>query len=151
MAQNNQEPGHRDEAAGDKADELAQNLKQENLATISMLLSSLQDGEVSFFLTFFGKMTGLRNTLIKRIVFEPGGDGLAIACKAVDVSKEDFLIIFDLSRKARPEEEKKHEREVRHVQTLYEKMTTQAANSVLRMWQRDSNYLAAIRELELNA
>lgn len=134
-----------------KVDELAQDLEKENLATTDMLLSSLKDGEVSLFLTLFAKMTGLRNTLVKRIVFEPGGDGLAIACKAVEIKSEDFLIIFDLSRKARPGEEKKHEREVRHVTNLYEKMTPQAAKKVLRMWQRDSNYLAAIRELELNA
>jgi len=139
------------EETGGKANALAQNLKDENLATPAMLVSALQDGEVTLFLTIFGKVTGLRDTLVKRIVFEPGGDGLAIACKAVDIDKNDFLMIFDLSRKARKEESKKHEREVRHVTTLYDKMTSQAAEKVLRMWQRDSNYLAAIRELELNA
>ncbi len=138
-------------AGSGKVSELVQNLDEQNLATPKMLLSALQDGEVTLFLSLFGKLTGLRDTLVRRIVFEPGGDGLAIACKAVDVINSDFILIFDLSRKARPEDKKKHEREVRHVETLYKKMTVQAAKKVLRMWQRDSDYLAAIRELELNA
>jgi uncharacterized protein (DUF2336 family) len=136
---------------GDKTAELVQSLEQENLATPDMLLAALRAGEVTLFLSLFAKLTGLRETLVKRIIFEPGGDGLAIACKAAKMPKKDFLLIFSLSRKARPEDKKKHEREARHIETLYDKMTEQAAMKVLRMWQRDSDYLAAIRELELNA
>ena len=106
MAQSGTDEAKKSNGAHAKADELAKDLTKENLATTDLLLSSLRDGEVSLFLTLFAKITGLRDTLVKRIVFEPGGDGLAIACKAVGINNENFLIIFDLSRKARPGEKK---------------------------------------------
>ena len=104
-------------------------------------------GLISLFLAMFQRITKLPHRLALRIVFEPRGEGLAIACKAVRISPDDFQTMFVLSRKARPLTRKMLKRDVRKVCELYEMMSAESAVRVLRKWQRGSEYLAALREL----
>jgi uncharacterized protein (DUF2336 family) len=133
------------------SEEFATKLAEDDAVTPELLVTVLREGEVSLFVTLFHRFTGLRERLVHRILFEPGGEGLAIACKAVGIGKAYFSEIFALSRKARRGNEKTTLREIRHVLTLYDNMTQDAANQVLRLWQRRVGYLAAIRELELSS
>ncbi|MCG8510535.1 MAG: DUF2336 domain-containing protein, partial [Rhodospirillales bacterium] len=83
--------------------------------------------------------------------FEPGGEGLSIACKALGLEKVVFSSIFTLSRKARPSLRKTLRRDLRRSLGLYDQMTEKAAKKVLRLWQRNTDYLSAIRELEISS
>ncbi len=65
-----------------KSDELAKGVEIEGLGLAKMMIRALRDGEIFLFEAMFRRLTGLRNTLVKRIMFEPGGEGLASACKA---------------------------------------------------------------------
>ena len=130
---------------------LADVLDQEGMITPELLLRSLQEGEVTLFMTLFGRRTGLRQTLVMRIIFEPGGEGLAIACKAIGLGKAFFASIFALSRKSRPSGPKSGRREIRRLIRLYDQITPESAQRVLRRWQRNADYLSAIRELDIAA
>lgn len=135
-----------------KSEALAAELKAEHDISSDMLLKTLADGQVSLFVALFEKISGLRKVLVRRILFEPGGEGLAIACKATGMNRSHFLSIFKLSRKARPVGSGRPNvlaRETRQVMNLYDRMTEEAAKTVTRRWQRDVDYLSAIRELEL--
>lgn len=135
-----------------KSEALAAELKAEHDISSDMLLKTLADGQVSLFVALFEKISGLRKVLVRRILFEPGGEGLAIACKASGMNRSHFLSIFKLSRKAWPVRSGKPNvlaRETRQVMNLYDRMTEEAAKTVTRRWQRDVDYLSAIRELEL--
>lgn len=135
-----------------KSEALAAELKAEDDISSDMLLKTLADGQVSLFVALFEKISGLRKVLVRRILFEPGGEGLAIACKATGMNRSHFLSIFKLSRKARPVGSGRPNvlaRETRQVMNLYDRMTEEAAKTVTRRWQRDVDYLSAIRELEL--
>ncbi len=134
-----------------KSRRLADDLEDEGLATHEMLLGALREGEVSLFVAMFCRLTDLRETLVMRMLFEPGGEGLAIACKAIGMGKAVFASIFTLSRKARPKAMQGFKREIRAILHLYDQMTEEAAQKVLHKWQRTSVYLAAIRELELGS
>ena len=131
------------------AAELSEQLESEGLLEPSMLLTSLRDGEVPLFVSMFCRMTKLRETLAMRILFEPGGEGLAIACKAIGITRVTFAEIFALTRKARAEGRAMKKSDLDRVLSLYSDMTQDAAGSVLRQWQRNTDYLAAIRQLEL--
>ena len=85
-----------------KSQELAENLKKADAITPPLLIQTLRQGEVALFEDLLSQLTGLRTRLIRRFVFEPGGEGLAIACKAAGIDKPDFASIFLLSRSARP-------------------------------------------------
>ena len=101
-------------------------------------------------MTMFQRLTGLREQLVKRLLFEPGGEGLAIACKSAGLGKAIFSSIFTLTRKARPSIERSLSREILHVLNLYDCMPEESAQHVVRRWQRNVSYLAAIRELEID-
>ncbi|NQV54984.1 MAG: DUF2336 domain-containing protein [Rhodospirillales bacterium] len=137
--------------SGIKSDQLAESLIEEGVANIELLVGALKDGEVSLFMSMIKKMTGLREQLVKRLVFEPGGEGLAIACKSLDMDKADFSIIFALSRRANPNASKDFSKEIRSALQFYGLLSAEAANKVMHQWQRDAGYLAALRDLDIGA
>ena len=132
----------------DKIEELVSALEAEGKLVPQLMVYAMEDGMVSLFIAIFRRLTGLPGPLALRIVFEPQGEGLAIACKAIGVGSECFQSLFNLSRKARPMPRKVLKKEGRKVLELYEKTSREAAEKVLRKWQCGSEYLAAIRQME---
>jgi len=132
------------------ADQLVEELEKEGEVNAELIVEVLRAGEVNLFVAMFKKLTDLREQLLRRIVFEPGGEGLAIACKAVNIEKSYFSTIFALSRRANPASVKDFSKEIRDILIFYDNLEVGAAQKVLHRWQRDSNYLAAIRELEIS-
>lgn len=134
-----------------KTRELVAAMREDGAVTPQMLVAALTDGEVALFLSLFSELCGIDDTLVSRIVFEEGGEGLAIACKSTDMTEMQFSLIFRLSRKARPASKaagKGHD--IHALLDLYRAMSQEAALKVVHRWQRGSDYLAAIRELERN-
>ncbi len=80
-------------------------------------------------------------------MFEPGGEGLAIACRAVEVSKADFASIFLLSRSARPGDKVVDPSELTRVLDLYDRIKLDTAHQVVEHWRLDHDYLFALKQL----
>ncbi|MCW9039854.1 MAG: DUF2336 domain-containing protein [Rhodospirillales bacterium] len=137
-----------EQGSADKAKELAEELKREGTITPDLLVELLEDGEVHLFTTMFVTLSGIREPLVKRIMTEVGGEGLAIACKGLGFTKVQFATIFGLTRKAHPKEEAKVSQEIRKALKFYEEVTLQAAQKVLMQWRRNSDYLSAIWEVQ---
>ncbi len=116
--------------------------------TPQLLLQTLRKGEVKLFETMFAQLTGLRAKLIRRFVFEPGGEGLAIACKAVGMAKPDFGSIFLLSRSARPGDKSVDPDEVNKAMNFYDRINFDTAMKVVARWKLDPDYLYAIKQVE---
>lgn len=127
---------------------LAERLAEDGKVTPRMLVQVLRQGEVPLFEAMFSRMSGLRPRLLRRMLFEPGGEALAILCKAVGIDKADFASIFMLSRKARNTERVTHPQDLKHILDLFDRIQTDAADRMLKKWQRDSNFLNAIRVIE---
>lgn len=132
-----------------KTDALAEEVDKEGLGLTKTMIRALKDGEVFLFEAMFRRLTGLHTTLIKRILFEPGGEGLAVACKAAEMSSGDFSTIFSLSRMARPVVDAIDHGGTQRVLEFYDKLTPTAARQVVSRWRRDVDYQKAIREVEL--
>ena len=137
-----------DHANGLKANELAANLEREGLVTPEMLITALSQGEVSLFLALFSRLTGIREYLAKRILFEPGGEGMAICCKAVGLTKDEFAQIFRYSQLVRARRSDRIDEALADVIWIYEDMSREAAAGVLKTWRRNTGYLAAIRQIQ---
>lgn len=131
-----------------KVEELAEALKEEGLVTADMLIMALREGEVSLFVALFAKVTKLREYLIQRLVFEPGGEGLAIACRAIGMSKEEFIELYGYCHLAKAGTDEELKKKLPAVDSFYEQTPRKAAVEVLKMWHRGSDYLSALRELE---
>lgn len=131
-----------------RASRLARKLADTNAITPALLLQTLRKGEVRMFEGMFAQVSGLRTNLVRRLIYEPGGEGLAIACKAIDMSKPDFGSLFLLSRAARPGDKTVDPTEVARVMKFYDRIRADTAKKVLDRWKLDPDYLFAIQQVE---
>ncbi len=131
-----------------KASELVDILKDEGMVNTDMLLTALREGEVSLFVALFAKVSRLREHLIQRLIFEPGGEGLAIACRAIGMSEEEFLKLYEYSHLAKAGNQSDIESQLPALKSFYQHTPRKAAVDVLKTWHRGSDYLSALRELE---
>ncbi|MDA0652818.1 MAG: DUF2336 domain-containing protein, partial [Proteobacteria bacterium] len=102
--------------------DLARKLAATNAITPMLLLQTLRKGEVRMFEGMFAQLTGLRTNLVRRLIYEPGGEGLAIACKAAELTKPDFGSLFLLSRAARPGDKTVDPDEVARVMKFFDRL-----------------------------
>ncbi len=128
--------------------ELAERLEAVDKITPALLIQTLRQGEITLFEDLFARLTGLDTVVVRRSIFEPGGEGLAIACKAVGIEKPDFASIFLLSRSARPGDKVVDPSELSAVISLFDRMRPYSAIKVLRRWRLDPNFLFALKQLE---
>ena len=108
----------------------------------AQVIEFLRDGEIPLFEEAFARMTGVESKLVRRLIYEPGGEGIAIACKACVIAKADFASIFILSRQARPGDQSVRQGEVRRVLDLYDRLEPSAAKALFSSWQRNPEYTA---------
>ncbi len=132
-----------------KVDLLAEALKSEGLVTVDMLMTALREGEIPLFVALFSKVTKLREHLVQRLLFEPGGEGLAIACRGIGMSLEEFEQLFECSHAAKAGKPEEIKAQLPSLMSFYSGTPRNAAIDVLKLWHRGSDYLGALRELEV--
>jgi uncharacterized protein (DUF2336 family) len=79
----------------------ADRYKSKGLLTTKLMLGTLRRGQVQAFIAQFAKFTGLAADTTLEIMSQSSGQGLAVACKAYEISKEDFVSIFLLTNRIR--------------------------------------------------
>ncbi len=127
---------------------LAERLAESEAITPKLLVQVLRQGEIPLFEALFAKMTGLDVPLVRQILFEPGGEALAMACKAAEIDKSNFASLFMLSRKAWSGEEAISPIELTRVLNLFDRVQTDMATKLLKQWRRDPEFLGAMSALE---
>ena len=115
------------------------------------LVQFLRRGEVSIFEQMLSKKLGLRPELLKRLLFEPGGEGLAIACRAVEIPPKIFAAIYRMTREAKEDSPEKEVGELTRVTSFYLAIDSEMSREVLTKWRRDPDYLWAIKQLSRTA
>jgi uncharacterized protein (DUF2336 family) len=140
--------GEIDTRSLNQADMLSRKLAASNAITPQLLLQTLRKGEVTMFENMFAQLTGLRVKLVRRLVFEPGGEGLSIACKAVKMNKPNFGSMFLLSRSARPGDKSVDPNEVNRAMKFFDRINEGSAKKVLARWKLDPDYLYAIKQVD---
>jgi uncharacterized protein (DUF2336 family) len=143
-------PGDIDNTPLRKSQELAEKLQNAKAITPQLLIQTLRQGEVILFEDLLSQVTGLRTKLIRRFVFEPGGEGLAIACRAAEIDKPDFASIFLLSRSARPGDKVVDPNEVSRVLNFFDRIGIETARKVVKRWHLDPNFLFALKQVDDN-
>ena len=79
----------------------AERHRDKGLLTTKLMLSSLRRGQIATFIAQFSKFTGLDAETMLEMLAQTSGQGLAITCKALEVSKEDFVSMFLLTNRVR--------------------------------------------------
>lgn len=132
----------------DGLDELARKLAERNAITTELLIETLRQREVSMFEALFARLVGLKKTMVRRFIFESGGEYLAIACKAANIYKADFTTIFLLSRSARPGEKLVDPNELSRAVAFYDRIAIETARKVVQRWHLDPDYLDALKKVQ---
>ena len=140
--------GHRDDsAATNKSAQLVQQLRQQQALTPRFLVQTLRQGEVELFERAFAELATLDVRLIRRIIFEPGGEALAVVCKAAGMEKADFASIFLRTRSARPGDKVVDPRELPRAMSFFDRVNFDVAQRMLKRLQRDPDFLFALRQV----
>jgi uncharacterized protein (DUF2336 family) len=136
---------------GNAAERLAVVLSRAAPIQVEMLLRLLREGEVALFEPLFTLFTGLPPRLARRMVYEPGGEALAITCRAAGFDTEAFVELFEITRSARGAARRDPTRPRFRLIALYDEIPQPAAEKVLRSLCRDHDYLEAIYRLSQEA
>lgn len=115
---------------------------------LQALIGLLRKGEIPMFLDKFTSLSKLRLTLVRRLLFEPGGEGLAIACKGIGLDKATFVSIFIRFRQGRLGDKEVEAEELSRALSFFSQTSPDTARALMRRWQRDPGYLNALRQVE---
>lgn len=133
-----------------KPEQLVQRLAELGELTPELLVKTLNQGEVSLFVAAFCEMAGLKPKLMRRILYEPGGEALALLCRALDIELNTFVTIFQLSRRAKDGVAAPTAEQERDLVRLYTTTQREDAGRILKRWRRSSDYLFALRQLSVD-
>ncbi len=137
------------EGSSNRAKELAKEIQQTTEINAEMMIAALDNGQVRLFINLLARRASMREQLVKRMLYEPGGEGLAITFKALGFKKKDFLTVFAYSRRASPNTMQNFAKQKAEVTEFFETLDEKSAQQVLRNWQRNRDYPAAARQLDI--
>jgi uncharacterized protein (DUF2336 family) len=126
------------------AQKLARQIAQSRGVDAALLLEVLRAGEIPLFEALFAEFSGIRPPRLQHVLYETGGKGLAVVCKALDVDKASFTPIYLLSRRGERGEQVVEPRTLATVVSFFTRVQPADAREVLRSWQRDNAYQDAI-------
>ncbi|MGH6719997.1 MAG: DUF2336 domain-containing protein, partial [Alphaproteobacteria bacterium] len=114
----------------------------------TVLLEFLKKGEVPLFEAGLACLLELRPQLMHRILFEPGPEALAIACRAANFHERTFKTMIRLVRHTTRREGDDIEEMVRAAVAIYRQLRPNYAIAVARRWRRDPQYQYALNKIE---
>lgn len=128
-----------------KSQQLTENLEGIGKMTPEMMLGVLREGEVALFIAMFTKFTALDETFVRRMLFEHGGNALAITCKAAGIGKAIFASIFALTRSRKGTDEEALRKETQQCLAIYNKTSRDKALETVRRWQSNNAAMSALK------
>jgi hypothetical protein len=83
-------------------------------------------------------------TLVRRILFEPGGEALAVACRAVGLDKESFISVYLRFRHGRFGNQQVRTQELSGALHFFEGAGPERVAAIMGRLRRDPDYLNAL-------
>ncbi|MEE8173598.1 MAG: DUF2336 domain-containing protein [Alphaproteobacteria bacterium] len=131
-----------------EAEQAAREIDSQGKLTEEFLVTLLKDGEVSLFEASFARSTKIPLKLARRMLYEPGGESLAMACKAGGFSAEMFTELYRLTRKASTSKEPFDEREMVRLTDFFDCMRAPSAEALVKRWNREPDFLHALDQMD---
>jgi uncharacterized protein (DUF2336 family) len=110
----------------------AERFKAKGLLTINMMTETLKRGQIQAFVAQFSQFTGLSPATIADILIQPSGQGLAVACKAFEISKSDFTSMYLLTNRIRNNGKMVDMKDMSRALHYYDAIKAELAKSILK-------------------
>ena len=136
-------------AAESPAETLAARLDQSGELVGPFLVNILRQGHVALFIAVLARRCSVGRQTATRILFDAGGESLAIACKALSLDRKEFAAVILLTRK--PGDPTPATEVLARIAELFNSLTQRNAFLALRYWQEDDDYLQAVEEIRQEA
>lgn len=97
------------------------------------IVAALRRGQLSTFIAQFAVYTGLPAATVKAMMRQETGKGLALACRAMDVPKADFVSLYLLTDRFRSAQKRVvNHKELTRVMTMYDEIHPEEARKILK-------------------
>jgi len=127
------EPGS---AAANDLNERVAGIERNGGITADTLIEALSADDVEFFEALFARRTGIDTVAMPVLVYDPGGEPFAIACKACGFVQEEFETLFLLLTKSLAGEQDADSDEFKRIRAYYKKLDDGAVRSVVDDWMK---------------
>jgi len=137
-----------DGQSSSKSAELAEKLHRSGRLTLNLLISVLQEGEIALAVSCLSKLTGLEEPFVKKALFDPWGETLAIMLKALAANKDHLVLIYRLTRNAQPPGRHKNPEHQESILDLFDMTTQSNAGQMVQRWRRNPDYFNAVQNIQ---
>ena len=120
------------------------------LLTDRLLIQMLRETHLPTFTAGLARLLGVNLKTARYEIYEPGGEGLALACKSLEFSRSSFATIFLLTRGAhegRAGSEVTDPTRLSGILRFYDSLSRTQSRVALSYWRRDNSYLQAIDDV----
>ena len=136
-----------DKKPSSKAKELAEKIHNADSLTLNLLISLLQEGEVALAISCLGRLADLDEMFVKKILFDPWGDTLAIVLKALAANKDHLILVYRLTRRANGR--RNDPQELESLLDLFDSITQSVAGQMVQQWRRNPGYFTAVQKIQM--
>jgi uncharacterized protein (DUF2336 family) len=134
-----------------KAVLLVARLDERGELTERLLVQCLREAQVPVFIAGLARRLVVGLDTARFITYDPGGEGLALACRMLEFSRANFATVYLLSRGAQEGEQANvitDPRRLNNILRFFDDTTAEQATIALNYWRKDSAYLVAVDELD---
>lgn len=125
---------------------LIQGLVEANALDHRFLLQALRGGKIPAFVAGLAYMAKLDPAIVRRSMFDAGGESLAIICKTVGMDRNTFASLYLLARQGTgPVTAPK---QLQDLLKFFDALAPEQARTAVRFWRMDTEYLTAITAVD---
>lgn len=111
------------------------------------LIKLLRQGEIAVFLDQFTAWSKLPLQMVRKILFEPGGEALAVVCRAIGLDKHTFISILIRFRHGRLGEKHVEDDELTNAVRFYDQTTVDGAQALMGNWRTNPDYHVSLEKI----
>jgi uncharacterized protein (DUF2336 family) len=104
--------------------------------TAEALANALNKDDVELFEAMFARLTGVDAVAMPAIVYDPGGEPFAIACKACGIAQHEFEQLYLLLTKSLAGQHEADGEELKKLRSYYRDLDDMTVRSILSEWQQ---------------
>lgn len=127
------------------AERLVRRLEDTGELTPRYLVKCVRHGQIAVFVAAVARMCRLDRTVAQRVIFDRGGEALAVACRAMGFDRTDFAAIFLATRP--PGDGNHATASMNRILALYDSVSDRMAKRALAFWRQDAEYTEAIDQI----